>query len=608
MPTVTQLHETGPGQTSLARYLALRLRHLGVDHLFGLPGDFNLALVDEMLSGTGLSWVGSTNELNAAYAADGYARRRGFGAVLTTFGVGELSAVNAIAGSYAESVPVLQITGAPSTELMRNGALAHHTLADGDFGHFHRVYTEVTAASEVLDRQDPAGQIDRVLTAMVAQSRPGYLSVPADLASWPVATAGVGTPLRPPDSDPVALARFRQALGHHLASAADIAVLSGHLVRRRGLDHLVDFGAVPGVTVATTLGGYASAPTNVYIGALTPDGATRRAVEGSSIQVLAGVVLSDITSGLFSHDVDADRAVVLELDRARIGPIVFEQVQLSDTLAAVAEFVTERRGGEPSATGRASGLGPMTDAVPGPGPGPGPSQASVPASASVPTDGDDGHDDARDGSVPTGLTQTELWSALEHWIRPGTTVLADAGTAYYGAAGMRLAAGCELVGQPIWSSIGYTLPALLGTELADPDHRPLLLIGDGAAQLTIQELATILHRRLDVVILVLDNGGYTIERQISSPDAVYQDITPWNWTALPGALGLAGCADTAVVESVGDLRAALAMVDSPDRPARPALMQVRLHRDDAPALVRQIAGGLHREPSGDGPIELPRSA
>jgi indolepyruvate decarboxylase len=185
-------------------------------------------------------------------------------------------------------------------------------------------------------------------------------------------------------------------------------------------------------------------------------------------------------------------------------------------------------------------------------------------------------------------------------------VLADAGTAYYGAAGMRLAPGCELVGQPYWSSIGYTLPALLGTELADPGHRPVLFIGDGAAQLTIQELATILHRHLDVIIFLLNNGGYSIERQIRSPDAVYQDITPWDWTSLPTALGQPDHGTTLPVNDLRQLRLALAAVDV-SRPGT-TLIELRLHRDDAPPLLAAVAAGLQPGRPLTAPEELPRSA
>lgn len=124
---------------TVAQYLGRRLRSLGVEHLFGVPGDFTLTLLDSILADGVLTWVGSPNELNAGYAADAYSRTRGLAAVVTTFGVGELSAINAIAGSYAEHVPVVQVTGAPPTTHAERGVLSHHTFADGDFGRYARV-------------------------------------------------------------------------------------------------------------------------------------------------------------------------------------------------------------------------------------------------------------------------------------------------------------------------------------------------------------------------------------------------------------------------------------------------------------------------------------
>ena len=95
----------------VADYLAKRIMELGIDTVFGLPGDYNFNILDAIIKNPGLTWINSTNELNASYAADGYARIKGFGAVVTTFGVGELSAINGIAGAYSENVPVLKITG-----------------------------------------------------------------------------------------------------------------------------------------------------------------------------------------------------------------------------------------------------------------------------------------------------------------------------------------------------------------------------------------------------------------------------------------------------------------------------------------------------------------
>jgi len=546
---------TSQATIPVAAYLAARLRQLGVEHLFGLPGDFNLALLDAMLDETGLTWVGSANELNAAYSADGYARTRGFGALVTTFGVGELSAINGVAGAYAESVPLVQITGTPATTAARAGSLVHHSLADGDFGHFARAYAEVTAAAEVLTEQNAAEQIDRVLSTALRQSRPGYLGVPVDVAAAPVSATRLAIPLRGGASDPDALAAFTAALAEHLRGAVPVTLLSGHLVGRRDLGSLVRRIADTGVArVATLLGAKGllderhPASLGVYIGGYTADETTRHAVENATPLVVAGAVFSDLVTGMFTHDLDLTAAVVLDLHRARIGGADFPGVELSDGLAALADLLDR------------AGRAPLPQR---------------PASPPPPT-------------VATGpLTQAALWSVLQEWLPEGTPLLAEAGTAYYGAAELSLPAGSQLVGQPIWSSIGYTLPAVLGVALADPSRRPVLLIGDGAAQLSVQELATIARAGAAPVVVVLNNAGYTVERAIRSPRAVYQDVTSWDWPKLAGALGGDRVA-AATVHSAAELRAALTSAD----PRRLTVVEVVLDRDDVPPLLAAVAAGL----------------
>src|ERR1700740_2220835 len=139
---------------TVADYLLYRLAQAGVHHLFGGPGDFNFQFLDHVIAHPQITWVGNANELNAAYAADGYARLNGMGALLTTFGVGELSAINGVAGSYAEYVPVIPVVGAPSTAARREKALIHHTLGDGDFDRFARAYAEVTVAQAILTQEN----------------------------------------------------------------------------------------------------------------------------------------------------------------------------------------------------------------------------------------------------------------------------------------------------------------------------------------------------------------------------------------------------------------------------------------------------------------------
>jgi len=179
-------HPNQAGTTTVGRYLATRLAQLGAQHLFGLPGDFNLTLLDEMLTGDGISWVGTTNELSAAYAADGYARIGRFpAAVVTTYGVGELSAINGIAGAFAGFD-------------RRRRAFASQPPRR-DHSHFARMYAQVTAAQAILDPSTASREIDRVLTTALTTSKPVYLGVPLDAATATIVRSDVaGRPTRTP--------------------------------------------------------------------------------------------------------------------------------------------------------------------------------------------------------------------------------------------------------------------------------------------------------------------------------------------------------------------------------------------------------------------------
>src|ERR1700685_422827 len=154
-------------------YLAGRLVEAGVDRVFGVPGDYTLTLLDYLIARPGLDWTGCTNELNGGSAADGYARMRGIGALCTTFGVGELSAINAVAGSYAEHVPVVHIVGSPASGTQAAARIVHHSLGDGVFTHFAEMHEKITCARAALTAATARPEIDRVLSAVRAPRRPG---------------------------------------------------------------------------------------------------------------------------------------------------------------------------------------------------------------------------------------------------------------------------------------------------------------------------------------------------------------------------------------------------------------------------------------------------
>lgn len=553
-----------PPTVTVGEYLLHRLASLGVNHLFGVPGDYNLAFLDTVLASPHISWVGTANELGAAYAADGYARTRSFGALLTTFGVGELSAVNGIAGSYAERVPLVHVTVGPSQAAERAGAVVHHTAADGDYDRFARAHAPVVCASAVLRPDNAAREIDRVLSAALHESRPGYLRLPSDVALAQVQPP-VGTLNRPPEVSKTNLAAFRTATEERLDSARSAAVLADFLVdrfqARSALAGLLDAGSLPWAVLSsgkTVLPADTPGFTGVYSGELAAP-AARAAVEGADLLIRAGVVLADTTTGGFTHRFDTEAGIDLGPHSASVDGKRFDGVPLGAGLGVLAELVGRRFAG--------------------------PKRAPLPVAAPP---------DPVDPAGP--LTQDHLWRAVASWTTSDTTVIAEQGTSFFGMCTEPLAGGARFIAQPLWGSIGYTLPALLGAQLADRTRRGLLLIGDGSAQMTIQELGTLARQHLNPVIVLVNNDGYTVERAIHGPRAAYNDIAVWNWQAVPAALG---AADALVLSAVTPAQLDAALHTAAHTTDRMVFIEVRTGMDDVPELLHRLAGNVRARNGGE---------
>jgi indolepyruvate decarboxylase len=585
-----RLHDT----VSVAEYLAIRLRQLGVDHLFGVPGDFNLLLLEALEEADGPAWIGTANELGAAYAADGYARERGFGAVLTTYGVGELSAINGIAGSFSEQVPVLQITGSPASTAAREGRLLHHTLLDGDFGHFERAYAEVTVAGTTLGSGEGDGsarglgagaQIDAVLEAMLDAHRPGYLSIPEDLVHEPVAAAPLQRPLAPRPSDPRAVAALARRLEERLGAARGVAILVGAGAQRVGAaGALVGVAEAAGLPVATLSDAVGLIDADhplargVYAGALGDD-AAREAIESADLVLAVGAVFSDLLTGGFSTAIEPHAIVHVDVASTRIGDERFA-VALPDALALLHHLT--------SPADEAFGDLSATTALRSP---------HAPEGREPEPEGREPEPEGREPEPdedPRGpLTQEQLWRRFAAALPAGHTIVTDVGTAFFGIVGETLPPDTALHSQPLWSAIGYALPAGLGTALAQPDRRTIVLTGDGAAQMTVQELGTMLRHGVHPIVLLVDNDGYTIERAIRGPEAAYNDIARWDWPLL--VRGLGGDAErvrlldaTTASELDAALRVAHATSD------RLVFLRVRTDRQDLPRTLRDFSGRVAR--------------
>lgn len=536
-------------------YLLDRLAELGVTEIFGVPGDYQLEFLDHILAHPQMTWIGGANELNAGYAADGYGRLRGMAALVTTFGVGELSAANAVAGSYAEHVPVVHIVGAPSKDSQAARRIVHHTLGDGDFEHFLRMSREITCAQANLVPATATREIDRVLSEVREQKRPGYLLLATDVARFPTEPPAAPLPRYTGGTSPRALSMFTEAASQ-LIGEHRLTVLADFLVHRMGcVDELNALLGADTVPHATLMWGKSlvdeSSPNflGIYAGAASED-SVREVIEDAPVLVTAGVLFTDMVSGFFSQRIDPARTIDIGVNQSVVAGQVFAPLDMGAALDAVTSILT--------------GRGVTSQALP-------PAPARRPATPP-----------ARDAA----LTQETLWDRLSDALTPGNVVLADQGTSFYGMAGHRLASGVTFIGQPLWGSIGYTLPAALGAGLADRDRRTVLLIGDGAAQLTVQELGAFGRAGLAPVVVVVNNDGYTVERAIHGVTAEYNDISGWRWTELPAALGVSD-ALTFRVSTYGELDDALtAGADARDRMV---FIEVLLGRMDIPPLLTELA-------------------
>ncbi|WP_411024243.1 alpha-keto acid decarboxylase family protein [Salmonella sp. s58758] len=545
---------------TVADYLLDRLAGCGIGHLFGVPGDYNLQFLDHVIDHPTLRWVGCANELNAAYAADGYARMSGAGALLTTFGVGELSAINGIAGSYAEYVPVLHIVGAPCSAAQQRGELMHHTLGDGDFRHFYRMSQAISAASAILDEQNACFEIDRVLGEMLAALRPGYIMLPADVAKKTAIPPTQALALPVHEAQSGVETAFRYHARQCLMNSRRIALLADFLAGRFGLRPLLQrWMAETPIAHATLLMGkglFDEQHPN-FVGTYSAGASSkevRQAIEDADRVICVGTRFVDTLTAGFTQQLPAERTLEIQPYASRIGETWFN-LPMAQAVSTLRELCLECAFAPPPTR-----------------------------SAGQPVRIDKGE-----------LTQESFWQTLQQYLKPGDIILVDQGTAAFGAAALSLPDGAEVVLQPLWGSIGYSLPAAFGAQTACPDRRVILIIGDGAAQLTIQEMGSMLRDGQAPVILLLNNDGYTVERAIHGAAQRYNDIASWNWTQIPPALNAAQQAECWRVTQAIQLAEVLERLA---RPQRLSFIEVMLPKADLPELLRTVTRALEARNGG----------
>lgn len=509
------------------QYILSRLHQLGITDIFGVPGDFAFPINDAICEDKNLRFIGSCNELNAAYAADGYARIKGMAAINTTYGPGELSALCGIAGSYAENVPIFHITGQPTLATQRSRALVHHTLGNGEFDLFYQMTAPAVCARTIITAENCVSETERLIAATLYHRRPVYMAVPSDVANQRV--IGATQPLAEPQSDLDSLDSAVNAIEQAITKAKSACILPGVLLARLGLQALatavVNASGLPFATMLmdkTVLDETHPNYIGMYSGALAEE-SVRAFVEGADCVLAIGALATDFNTGAYTAKLDRSKTINVMHHHTRVGNAIYENVEMKDVLTALLDRLPKR-----------------TDIK-----GPVPSQFNEPQ-----------------GKGSDKITAEALYPRWSRFLKADDILISETGTNALGLAFARMPKGATFHNQTLWGSIGWATPAAFGAALAAPTRRVVLITGDGSHQLTAQEVSQFHRFGLKPIIFLLNNDGYLIERLLCKDgDIYYNDLAKWNYHQLPQALGCEGWF-SARATTCGELDAAIAKAET----------------------------------------------
>ena len=487
----------------------------GAHEIFGIPGDFVLPFF-KVIEETGtLPFYTLSHEPAVGFAADAAARfRASISVAVATWGAGAFNLVNAVAGAYAERVPVIVVSGAPGLGERRSGFQIHHMSRALDTQ--ARIFTEITCDHAMLDDPSRAPeQVARVLRSAVEHSLPVYIELPRDLVGADVAPIPV-LPQR--HADPDALAECAHEILARFGRAAWPALMVDVEIRRYGIEHKVAQLAkrlgVPVVTSFMGRGLLADHPDIVcgtYLGA-AGNREIANLVEHADWLLLLGVIVSDTNFAVSQTRIDV-RSTMLAIDRkVRIGHHTYPDIPIGDLVDALIAQAPAR---------------PVPTAIS--------TTTTVPSSPS-PAD--------------TLLVPSDIAAAVNDlFARHGPMpIAADMGDCLFTAMEI---ANTALVAPGYYAGMGYGVPGGLGLCAAS-GGRPMILVGDGAFQMTGFELGNCRRYGWDPIVIVFNNAGWEMLR-VFQPESHFNDLDDWHFAELATVLG----GDGVRVRTRAELAAAL---------------------------------------------------
>ncbi|MBI1871446.1 MAG: alpha-keto acid decarboxylase family protein [Chlamydiae bacterium] len=533
---------------SMGQYLLKRLYELGIRHIFGIPGDYILRFYS-LIEKSKIIPVVTTREDSAGFAADAYARLNGLGALCVTYCVGGLNVANPIAGAYAEKSPVVVISGAPGMKEREKNPLLHHRVRE--FTTQKDIFDHLTVASTVLSHPLTAFQeIDRVLDTALRYKRPVYIELPRDMTD-------VVSPYHHQSSRVKELSR-PEALRESLDEAVKMingsknpVILADVEVHRFGLQNeLIRLVERTGIPVASTALGKSVISEvhplylGVYEGAIGRE-EVRYAVESSDCLIMLGAFLTDINLGIFTARLDPARSIYATSEKILIRYHRFEEVTFDDFMKGLVRAKIQKR--------------------------------------KTPRINEKLSEEIKFKVRPNELVCLKrLFQYLDTILDDNMVVIADIGDSLFGALDLTIHKRTEFLSPAYYTSMGFAVPAALGAQLAKSQLRPIVIVGDGAFQMTGLELSTMIRLKLNPIVLVLNNEGYGTERVIEQANHSYNDIVNWKYHEIPRILGRG---KGFVVKKEGELVKALSL--SLAEKENFSILNIQIDRQDhSPAMER----------------------
>ena len=533
-------------QSAIGEYLLKKLQDYGVDHIFGIPGDYVVQFFD-LIEKSPIQHIGTTREDTAGFAADAYARIKSIGAACVTYGVGGLSMINAVTAAYAEKSPLVVISGSPGIKERREGALLHHK--GRDFYTQQRIYDEITVASALLDEPFTAfNEIDRVLDAVYRQKRPGYIELPRDMVSIQgqvYQRSSTGGHHSDPETLDAALANAIEFINQ----SENPIILAGADLHRFGYQNkLLWLTEEKQIPVVTTLLGKSVMPEahplylGIYGGGMSRDEVSML-VETSDCVIILGAFMTDVNLGIYTAKLERSRCLYATSDRIAVGYSTYEDITFGDFIDGLRSPKLQERG-----------------------------DIDLEWVMEVPEPFEIAPDQP--------LTMHRLFQQLNLLLRENMTIIPDVGDSLWAAADLRLPERAEFISLAYYTSMGFAIPAAIGAQLGKPTSRPLVVVGDGAFQMTGTELSTTIRYGLNPIVLILNNQGYgTVRPFIEGP---FNDIEDWDYTRVPELFG-AGRAFAVRTEGEFDTAMNAALAETQHF----VLIEAALGKSDmSPALIR----------------------